>query len=99
MSARTFAFLILSAIAISAEAPPFAPADSSASPRIAALRKQVELGNVTAVAQFWREIARSHAPLVEANPAADRSSLVTFVWQAKAETRNVVVIDGVAGID
>jgi hypothetical protein len=99
MLTRTFAFLILSAIAISAEAPPFASADSSASPRIAALRKQVELGNTTAVAQFWREIARNHAPLVEANPADDRSSLVTFVWQAKAETRNVVVIGGVAGID
>jgi enterochelin esterase-like enzyme len=96
MLTRTFAFLILSAIAVSAEAPPFAPADSSASPRIAALRKQVEVGSTTAVAQFWTEIARNHAPLVEPNPADDRSSLV---WQAKAETRNVIVVGGVAGID
>jgi hypothetical protein len=100
MLTRALAFaILLSTNAVSAEAPPFAPADSSASPQIAALRKKVEAGNTTAVTQFWTEIARNHAPLVEANPTDNRNSLVTFVWQAKAETRNVVVIGGIAGID
>jgi hypothetical protein len=79
--------------------PPFAPGDSSASPGIAALRKQVEARTTTSVAQFWTEIARNHAPLVEPNPADDRSSLLTFVWQAKEPTRNVIVVGGVTGID
>src|SRR5258708_1784224 len=98
MPAKTF-FLLISALAVSAPAPPFAPADPSASPRIAALRKSVEGGNAAAVAQFWADVAKTPTPLIEAIPGDDRSSLVTFVWQAKDDTRNVVLFGGVAGID
>ncbi len=95
MLVRTSAFLIISTLAVSADStPPYAPADSSASPRIGALRRQVEAGNTAAVAQFWADMAKNHTPLIEAIPGDNRSSLVTFVWQAKEATRNVVIFGG-----
>jgi enterochelin esterase-like enzyme len=99
MLARTSVLLLLSTVASWAQVPPFAPADPSASPRIAALRKSVEAGSTTAVAQFWTDVAKDRTPLVEPIPGDSHSSFVTFVWQAKDETRNVVLIGGVAGID
>jgi hypothetical protein len=90
------ALLIFSGAGVSTVAP-FAPAASSASPRIAALRKQVEARNKAAVVEFWTSIAENHAPLIEPDPADGRSSLVTFVWRAKEETRNVVVYSGFSG--
>ncbi len=99
MLRRIFALAIFSGIVVSAEVPPFAAADSLVSPRIALLRKQVEAGIGTATAQFWTEIATNHAPLIEVNPLDHRSSLVTFVWQAKKETHNVVIVGAMAGFD
>jgi enterochelin esterase-like enzyme len=99
MPARTSVLLLISTIALSAQVPPFVPADPSASPRIAALRKNVEAGNTAEVAQFWADVAKMHTPLIEPIAGDDYSSLVTFVWQAKDDTRNVVLFGGVAGID
>ena len=90
MALSGIALLIFSGVGVSTLAP-FAQASPSASPRVVALRKQVEAGNKAAVVEFWRYIAENHAPLIEPNPADGRNSLVTFVWRATVETRNVVV--------
>jgi len=86
-------------LALSAQVRPFSEADSSASPRIATLKKDIELGNRAAVTQFWEEIRRKNAPLVEAIPGDDHSSMVTFVWQGRSDLNNVVVVGGVAGYE
>jgi enterochelin esterase-like enzyme len=62
------------------------------SPRIAALRKEVESGDTGAVATFWQEIEKQGAPLIEPLKDSTADSLVTFLWHAKAETRNVLIL-------
>jgi enterochelin esterase-like enzyme len=58
--------------------------------RIAALRKDVESGNAGAVAAFWQEVERVGAPVIEA--LDDSDNLVTFLWRASKETRNVLIL-------
>ena len=71
--------------------------DELTSPRLIALKKALEAGNRTALESFWQEITRTGAPLVEPIAGDDRNVLLTFLWRAKEETRNVVVFGGVAG--
>jgi enterochelin esterase-like enzyme len=67
------------------------------SPRLTALRKQLETGNRAALEQFWQEAAFHGTPLVEPIEGNDRDVMVTLLWRAKAETRNVLVFPGTAG--
>ena len=67
------------------------------SPRLAALRKALENGDRSALEQFWQEVAAQGAPIVEPIPGDDRNRLVTFLWKAKQETRNVLVYAGLNG--
>jgi enterochelin esterase-like enzyme len=62
------------------------------SPRIAALRKDLEGGNTGAVATFWQEIEKQGAPLIEPLKDNTADNLVTFLWHAKTETRNVLIL-------
>jgi enterochelin esterase-like enzyme len=78
---------------------PFLAADLSASPRMSKLRAVVDTGNLAAVSQFWDEIRKKHTPLIEPVPDDQHSSLVTFLWQGKGDTHNVVLIGGVAGTE
>lgn len=94
--------LLLSGVACSAasqESLPYVAVDPSTSPRMSALRSAVKKGDSSAVTQFWDEIKKKHAPLVEPVPNDDQYSLVTFLWRGNADTHNVVVIGGVAGTD
>src|SRR5262249_8314816 len=61
------------------------------SPRLAALQDRLKAGDRKALDSFWREIEQSGAPIVEPVPGNDRDVLVTIVWQAREETRNVFV--------
>jgi enterochelin esterase family protein len=61
------------------------------SPRLAKLRKEIEAGGRDALEQFWKDAAAAGTPLVEPVPPDDRNVLVTFLWRAREETRNVVV--------
>jgi|ERR1051326_3605544 enterochelin esterase family protein len=64
--------------------------DRYPSPRIEALRKQIVSGNPNTDV-FWKEIAEHGAPLVEPFGSNGKYQLVTFVWHAQHETRNVEV--------
>lgn len=67
------------------------------SARLAALRKELETGNRAALEQFWLEVTAQGAPIVEPIQGDDRNVLVTFLWRAKQETRNVLVYAGLGG--
>jgi len=67
------------------------------SPRLAALHRAVKAGNDTALAAFWHDVARLGTPLVEPTKGDDRQVLVTFLWRAQGETRNVIVEGGLDG--
>lgn len=66
------------------------------SPAIAALRNLDAASRSSAVHQFWADVDRRGAPLVE--DAADGRVLITFVWRAKGrQPSNVVVVGALTG--
>lgn len=68
------------------------PESLPASPRIEALRAELERGNGEAVVEFWRMVANDGAPLVDRVDGDDAHVLVTFLWRGSAATRNVRVL-------
>jgi len=76
-----------------------ANADKLESPRLELLRKELESGNRAALEGFWDELAKRGAPMIEQIKGDDHYLLLTFLWRAKEETRNVVVFGGVAGTE
>ncbi|MGH9830469.1 MAG: enterochelin esterase domain-containing protein, partial [Blastocatellia bacterium] len=73
--------------------------DGLISPRIVDLTKAVQSGNRAAVEEFWQQVTKTGAPIVEPIAGDDRYSFVTFLWRAKAETHNVGIFGGLAGIE
>jgi len=65
--------------------------DRPSSPRLAALRNRIKSGDRDALDNFWKEIQQSGAPIVEPVGGNDRDVLVTILWRAREETRNVFV--------
>ncbi len=59
------------------------------SPRIQVIRRQVDSAR-TNTADFWAAIAKEGTPLVE--PLDANYDLVTFLWRAEHETRNVYIV-------
>lgn len=80
----------------SASTYPFRPADDTASARMARLRASAATIGARAVEEFWNELERSGAPIVESSPGDSEHSLLTFVWRGSPQARNVVITDGVA---
>jgi enterochelin esterase family protein len=64
--------------------------DSVVSPRIQALRHEIESGRTNTDA-FWSEAREHGTPLVERFDSDTAYQLVTFLWRAVHETRNVIV--------
>jgi enterochelin esterase-like enzyme len=62
------------------------------SPRMASLRKEVEAVNSNAVTNFWHEIEKEGAPLIEPLKDNNTDNLVTFLWRGTTETRNVFIL-------
>ena len=69
------------------------PRDAVSSPRIEAIRRQIDSGN-TSTASFWDAVAKEGTPLFE--PFDARYELVTFLWRAEGDTRNVYVAASIA---
>ena len=65
--------------------------DPFSSPHIEALRKQITQGNYSTEG-FWKQVAAEGTPLVEPFGSDSKYQLVTFLWRARHETKNVLVL-------
>jgi enterochelin esterase-like enzyme len=59
--------------------------------RILQLAKDVEQGQREAVEMFWGEV-KGAGPLIETIDGNDREADVTFLWRARYDTRNVLLV-------
>jgi enterochelin esterase family protein len=57
-----------------------------------ALRKRVADGQSQAVTEFWTNVEKSGAPLIEPIAGSEQSLLTTFLWKGKPDTRNVLLL-------
>src|SRR6185503_6668743 len=67
------------------------PNDQPSSPRLLALRDRLISGDRTALDKFWNEINEQGAPIIEPAADSDHDMLVTMLWRAREETKNVFV--------
>src|SRR5678815_5359425 len=65
--------------------------DQPSSPRLLALRDRLTSGDRTALDKFWNEINEQGAPIIEPAAESDHDMLVTMLWRAREETKNVFV--------
>src|SRR5690349_4682607 len=65
--------------------------DQPSSPRLRALRDRLTSGDRTALDKFWNEINEQGAPIIEPAAESDHEMLVTMLWRAREETKNVFV--------
>lgn len=65
------------------------------SPWLAALVQQLDAGNRNVLNDFWQEVETEGTPLIEPIENDPDHVLVTFLWRAREETKNVVVVGGV----
>ena len=86
--AASYELLLQQIVSLNERFRPEAWSDPNPSPRIQALRNQIASGQ-TNTEGFWKEVAAHGAPLVE--PLNDNYWLVTFLWRAQHDTRNVMV--------
>ena len=63
------------------------------SPRLAALQERLKSGDRNALDNFWKEINERGTPMIEPAAGSDREMLVTMLWRASEETKNVFVLD------
>ena len=69
--------------------------DPNPSPRIEALRRQIVRDHV-GTGEFWEQVAKGGTPLVEPFGTDGKHQLVTFLWRANYDTRNVLVMGSLA---
>ncbi len=91
--------LVLAGAAFAFLASQAAADDELSSPRLQALKREIEAGNRAALESFWQEMAKQTTPLIEPVTDDTHYRLVTFVWRAKEETRHVVIFGGAGGFD
>ncbi|MFL6337291.1 MAG: alpha/beta hydrolase [Pyrinomonadaceae bacterium] len=61
------------------------------SPRLLTLKQALESGRAEALGEFWREVERAEAPLVEPLKGDEQNLLVTFLWRDKGAEKFVAV--------
>ena len=91
---RVFAILILSASLSNAFVNQETVADVNGlpfSPRLAALHDRLKSGDRSALDSFWKDIEQHGAPMIEPVANSNRDVLVTMLWRAREETKNVFV--------
>lgn len=69
---------------------------SVTSPRLMKLQKELESGNTHVLQDFWNEIAVQGAPIIETIDDDPEHLRVTFLWRAKEDTKNVVVVGNIS---
>lgn len=90
-------FIVMSGMGVPARMSPAAPPASgtgnfreiASSPRIAALRERLDAGDKGAVEEFWREVARTGTPVIEAAKDSSNQVIVTFLWRGDAGAQGV----------
>lgn len=60
------------------------------SPRIGALKQEIESGNIEALNIFWRKIIEEGTPLIEHLPHDEHHALVTILWRTDEQVDHVV---------
>ena len=61
------------------------------SPIIKSLRAAIESGQEGSVDNFWADVKKKGAPLIEPLEGDQKNMLVTFLWKGTPETRNVLL--------
>jgi enterochelin esterase-like enzyme/SAM-dependent methyltransferase len=67
------------------------------SPRLISLREELAEGKLTALDNFWQEIAASSAPLVEPIPGNERDRLVTFLCRNDKDGVKIGLVSNLLG--
>lgn len=86
-----YTLVVKKLLSLSERLQPDAWIDPFSSPRIEALRKQITQGNPS-TENFWKQVTAEGTPLVEPFGSDGKYQLVTFLWRAKHETKNVLVL-------
>lgn len=69
-------------------------------PLIAQLEGQLKTGNKGCLEKFWEEVRLRTTPLIDQIQGNDYEMLVTFIWQARKDHKNVVVASyGISSFD
>src|SRR5260370_28409876 len=71
---------------------PVQTAQDPVSPRLAALRKDLEAGNRAALEQFWQEVTTQGTPLVEPIQGDERNLFVSFLWRRQERNRKQLCV-------
>ena len=64
--------------------------DIFVSPRISALKQEIESGNMEALNIFWEKITQEGTPLIENLPHDEHHALATILWRADEPVDHVV---------
>lgn len=64
------------------------------SPRISALVRAIEAGDLAAAEAFWQRLSREGTPLLEELEGDREHLLLTLVWRAEEPVRSVAVVPG-----
>jgi len=68
------------------------PPEVIESPRILALKAEIEQGNRAALSDFWATVATEGTPLVEPMAHDPEHSIVTFLWRGDADIHEVIIL-------
>lgn len=69
------------------------------SPTMATLASRLGKSNATTLNEFWNTIEARHTPLIETIPGDDKHVLATFLWRGNPDTRDVVLMAQLNGIE
>ena len=66
--------------------------ETSRSPRLEQLRKELEAGKTESLVRFWEDVKELGTPLVEEIEGDSEHRLVTFLWQGSSELVSVALV-------
>ena len=72
-------------------------AETPVGPRLAALQREIESGNASALEAFCREVSQRGTPLIEPIPGDDKNFLVSFVCRKPADVKIIALAGQLSG--